>query len=274
MSTDHDRDSKRATPQGRGRRGIRLATAAGAAALALALAPEASAEGWVPTWSGWGRSENPADVATTLEILLLLTILGLAPTLLVMTTAFTRIVIVLSFLRQALATQALPPNNIIIGLSLILTFLVMTPTIHRIKSEAVMPYLDSEITQAEAFDRAVVPLREFMFSQTREKDLKLFLDLSKTELPDPENVLRSHIPTAVLVPSFVVSELRRSFIMGFALFLPFVIIDLVVSSTLISMGMLVLPPILISLPFKILLFVLVDGWHLLVGSLVHSFQVG
>ncbi len=248
--------------------------AAVALLLVLAAPGSAHAEGWVPTWNGLARSDDPREVATTLQVLLLLTVLTLAPTLIVMTTAFTRIVIVLSFLRQALATQQLPPNNILVGLSLILTFLVMGPTFDRVKDQAVVPYMNSEITQAQAFDRAMVPMREFMFSQTREKDLKLFLDLSKTKLLDREKVLREHIPTGVLVPAFVVSELRRAFIMGFAIFLPFVIIDLVVSCTLISMGMLVLPPILISLPFKILLFVLVDGWHLLIGSLVHSFQVG
>jgi flagellar biosynthetic protein FliP len=186
-----------------------------------------------------------------------------------MMTSFTRIVIVLSFVRRALATQDLPPNQVVIGLSLILTFMVMAPAVKEIKEQALLPYMNAEITQRTAFKRAIEPLRKFMFTQTRTKDLKLFLDITKTPLP--QNPKKSDIPTEVLVPSFVISELRRAFIMGFAIFLPFLIIDLVVASTLISMGMLVLPPILISLPFKILLFVLVDGWHLIVGSIVQSF---
>jgi flagellar biosynthetic protein FliP len=238
------------------------------ALIAGAFAQDAQAQ-YVPTFKSVGRSDNPEDVVTTLEILFLLTILTLAPAILVMMTSFTRIVIVLSFVRRALATQDLPPNQVVIGLSLILTFMVMAPAVKEIKEQALLPYMNAEITQRTAFKRAIEPLRKFMFTQTRTKDLKLFLDITKTPLP--QNPKKSDIPTEVLVPSFVISELRRAFIMGFAIFLPFLIIDLVVASTLISMGMLVLPPILISLPFKILLFVLVDGWHLIVGSIVQSF---
>jgi flagellar biosynthetic protein FliP len=214
------------------------------------------------------------NISTTLEIAFLLTVLSLAPALLVMVTSFTRIVIVLSFVRRALNTQELPPNQVITGLSLILTFMVMTPTFTAIKEDALDPYTSpdktKQIPQSVAFDRAVGHLRQFMFQHARVRDIALFMDATK--MPRKEGGWdRADIPTTVLVPAFVISELRRAFIMGFALFLPFMIIDLVVSATLISMGMLVLPPIFISLPFKILLFVLVDGWHLVIGSLIQSF---
>ncbi|KAF0244343.1 MAG: flagellar biosynthetic protein [Planctomycetota bacterium] len=238
-------------------------------AFLAAAASTSQAQGIVPTFHHFDRSEDPEKVVTTLEILVMLTVMALAPSILVLTTAFTRIVIVLSFVRRSLGTQDLPPNNIVIGLSLILTFMVMGPTIREIKANAITPYLDSKITQKQAFHEAVEPMRKFMFAQARRKDVKLFLDITKT--PVPQQVKNADIPTEILVPAFVISELRRAFIMGFAIFLPFLVIDLVVSTTLISMGMLVLPPVLISLPFKILLFILVDGWHLTVGSLVKSF---
>lgn len=219
-------------------------------------------------------AKKPEKVTTTIEILFLLTILTLAPSLLVMVTSFTRIVIVLSFVRRALATQELPPNQIIVGLSLILTFMVMAPTFRLIKRDALDPYTTSDkakqITQKEAIQRTVEHMRAFMFRYARVKDLNLFMTI--TEQPRKEGGwTEADVPTEVLVPAFVISELRRAFIMGFALFLPFMIIDMVVAATLISMGMLVLPPVLISLPFKILLFILVDGWHLVIGSLVQSF---
>jgi flagellar biosynthetic protein FliP len=226
----------------------------------------------VPYFDGIRQAENPQEVATVLEILILLTVLTLVPSFLVLTTAFTRIVIVLGFLRRALATQTLPPNQVIIGLSLILTFFVMYPTFSRIKDQALVPYMDEEITQKEMFLRSEGHMREFMFVHTRKKDVKLFLELTDFKIDKPPGeVLKSDIGTHILVPAFVLSELRRAFEMGFALFLPFLVIDLVVAAILISMGMLVLPPILISLPFKILLFVLVDGWYLVVGSLMRSF---
>ncbi len=232
-------------------------------------------DGLVPTQEFFKREDNPQKVVTTLELFFLFTILSLAPAIVVMLTSFTRIVIVLSFVRRALATQELPPNQVITGLSLILTFMVMSPTLNNIKKDALDPYMSTEpskaISQDTAFRKALGHLRTFMFGQTRLKDIKLFLDIQKT--PPKEEIRQEDVPTSVLVPAFVISELRRAFIMGFAIFLPFMIIDMVVASTLISMGMLVLPPILISLPFKILLFILVDGWHLIIGSLVMSFQV-
>ncbi len=220
------------------------------------------------------EATKPEHISTTLEIVFLLTVLSLAPALLVMVTSFTRIVIVLSFVRRAIGTQELPPNQVITGLALILTFMVMAPTFAAVKRDALDPYTSPEpgrqIAQKEAFSRAAGHMRAFMFRHVRVRDLALFMDITKQPRP-PEGWLQDDIPTEVLVPSFVLSELRRAFVMGFALFLPFMIIDLVVSATLISMGMLVLPPIFISLPFKILLFVLVDGWHLVVGSVVQSF---
>ena len=234
--------------------------------------PETAAQA-VPYFEGVRQAESPEEVATVLELLILLTVLSLAPALLVLTTAFTRIVIVLSFITRALSTQNLPPGQVIVGLSLILTFLIMQPTFTEMKDEALVPYLDEEITQKEMFVRAEKPMREFMFQHTRKDDVKLFIDLTDFDPEKPKGeVRRSDIPTYILIPAFVISELTRAFQMGFALFLPFVVIDMVVAATLISMGMLVLPPILISLPFKILLFVLVDGWALIVGSVILSFN--
>jgi flagellar biosynthetic protein FliP len=222
---------------------------------------------------------RPENLSTTLEIAIALTVLSLAPAILVMMTSFTRIVIVLSFVRRALGTQELPPNQVLTGLSLFLTFMVMTPTLTAIKRDALDPYTtpvtSQQISQAIAFQRAEGHLREFMFQQARVQDVRLFMDITRQPRPkDGEKWLQDDVPTTVLIPSFMISELRRAFIMGFALFLPFLVIDLVVSASLLSMGMMVLPPFLISLPFKILLFVLVDGWHLVVGSVVQSFFHG
>jgi flagellar biosynthesis protein FliP len=215
-----------------------------------------------------GRSNSPEDLAVTVQIILLLTFLTLAPALLILVTSFTRIVVVLSLLRHALSTQQIPPNQVIIGLSLFLTFFVMFPVFNEINDQAVKPYMAKQISQREAFDRALVPLRKFMFKQTREKDIALFTRAAK--LPNPSN--EAAVPTRVLIPAFIISELKTAFQMGFMLFIPFLIIDMVVASVLMSMGMLMLPPIMVSLPFKILLFVLVDGWNLLVQSLILSFQ--
>ena len=213
------------------------------------------------------NSDQPKDFGTSLQILFLLTILSLAPAILMMVTSFTRIVVVLSFFRQALGTQQLPTNQIIIGLSLFLTFFVMSPILQKINAEALQPYLGEKITQGEAWNKTIMPLREFMFHQTREKDLALFVHLAHLARPkNPED-----IPTSVLIPSFVISELKTAFQIGFLIYLPFLIVDMVVSSVLLSMGMMMLPPVMISLVFKVLLFVLVDGWNLLVGSLVKSF---
>ncbi|MCL6582431.1 MAG: flagellar type III secretion system pore protein FliP [bacterium] len=212
-------------------------------------------------------SSRPKDVGTSLQILFLLTILSLAPAILMMVTSFTRIVVVLSFFRQALGTQQLPTNQIIIGLSLFLTFFVMSPVLKKINAEALQPYLSQQISQAEAWEKTITPLRGFMFRQTREKDLALFVELAKLKRPrKPDD-----IPTSVLIPSFIISELKTAFQIGFLIYLPFLVVDMVVSSVLLSMGMMMLPPIMISLPFKLIFFVLIDGWNLMVGSLVKSF---
>lgn len=215
-----------------------------------------------------GQADTPQELSTTIQIILLITILTLAPAILVLLTSFTRIVIVLSLLRQALSTQQVPPNQVIIGLSLFLTFFVMRPVFTEINDQAVQPYLNEQITQQEAFNRAVIPIRAFMFRYAREKDIALFVRVSES----PQPATREDVATSVLIPAFVISELRTAFQMGFMLFVPFIIIDMVVASVLMSMGMLMLPPVMVSLPFKILLFVLVDGWHLLVQSLIASFQ--
>lgn len=222
----------------------------------------------VPTVSvGLGKVSNPGDVSTLLQIFFLLTVISLAPALLIMTTSFTRIVVVLSFLKGALGTQQVPSSQIIIGLSLFLTFFIMSPVWEQINTQALQPYKAHTISQEQALQRAVQPLRKFMLSQTREKDLALFVTLSK--LPRPRNV--DDIPTLTVIPAFMISELRTAFQIGFLIYLPFLVVDMVVASVLMSMGMMMLPPVMISMPFKLLLFVLIDGWSLLLGSLVKSF---
>lgn len=216
---------------------------------------------------GVETAETPQEVVGSLQILFLLTVLTLAPAILILMTSFTRVIVVLSFLRSALAIQQMPPNQVLIALALFLTFFIMAPTWQQINNEALQPYLAGEMTQEQALENAMEPLRTFMFKQTREKDLALFVKMAN--LPRPES--RADIPNHVLIPAFAISELKTAFEIGFVIYLPFVIIDLVVASTLMSMGMLMLPPMMISLPFKILLFVLVDGWHLIVQSLVTSF---
>ena len=216
---------------------------------------------------GVDQAKTPQDVAMSIQILLVLTILSLAPAILIMMTAFTRIVIVLAFLRQGLGSQQVPPNQVLIGLSLFLTFFIMQPTFERVDKEALGPYLAGKLTTAEAFKKAEDPMRQFMFKQTREKDLALFVALSKSSRPRTT----ADISTWVLIPAFVIGELKKSFEMGFIIFIPFLIIDMVVASVLMSMGMLMLPPVLISLPFKILLFIMVDGWNLIVRSIALSF---
>jgi len=222
----------------------------------------------LPTISvGVGKVSQPGDVSAILQIFFLMTILSLAPGLLIMTTSFTRTVVVLSFLRNAIGAQQAPSNQIIIGLSMFLTFFIMTPVWQQIDSQALKPYKAGTITQEAAFKLAVAPVRKFMFSQTREKDIALFVSLSKA--PRPRNA--DDVPTMTLIPAFMVSELRTAFQIGFLIYIPFLIVDMVVASVLMSMGMMMLPPVMISLPFKILLFVLVDGWGLMIGSLVKSF---
>lgn len=240
-----------------------------AAAAGLVWVTVASAEP-VPLPSlniGVGTATRPGEIATTIQIFLLLTVLSLAPSLLIMTTSFTRIVVVLSFLRTALGTQQAPSNQIILALSLFLTFFIMTPVWQQINTEAYQPYKAGTLTQEQAFDKAVKPVRKFMLSQTREKDLALFVSLSKQERPKNAD----DIPTLTIVPAFMISELRTAFQIGFLIYIPFIVVDMVVASVLMSMGMMMLPPVMISLPFKILLFVLVDGWGLVMGSLVKSF---
>lgn len=214
-----------------------------------------------------GAAEKPQQVATSLQILALLTVLSLAPAVLVMMTCFTRVVVVLGFARNALATQQIPPNQVLIGLALFVTFFVMGPVWKQVNDSALQPYLAGQIGEEQALEEAVEPVREFMLRQTREKDLALFLNFAGIKTP----VRPETIPLHVLVPAFAISELKTAFQIGFFIFVPFIVIDLVVASTLMSMGMLMLPPMMISLPFKVLLFVMVDGWHLVVRSLVTGF---
>lgn len=216
---------------------------------------------------GVQNAQSPTEVAGTLQILALLTVLSLAPAIMLMMTSFTRTVIVLSFVRSAMGTQQVPPNQVLIGFALFITLFVMMPVFGQINEQAFKPYMEGQINQSTALTRAAVPLREFMLRQTREGDLALFVDLSG--IPQPERA--ADLPMHVIIPAFMVSELKTAFQMGFVIFIPFLVIDMLVASVLMSMGMMMLPPVLISLPFKILLFVLVDGWGLTVESLVKSF---
>ncbi|HAP34570.1 MAG TPA: flagellar biosynthetic protein FliP [Bacteroidetes bacterium] len=215
-----------------------------------------------------GKATKPDDVSMTLQILFLMTILSLAPALLILTTAFTRIIVVLHFLKQAMGTPQMPPPQILLGLAMFLTFFVMAPVWDKVNESALQPYMKNKITVTEAYEKAIIPIKEFMFKQTREEDLALFVKLNKMDKPNNRN----DIPIHVLIPSFAISELRMGFQMGFVLFVPFLIIDMVVASILMAMGMMMLPPAMVSLPFKILLFILVDGWHLVIGSIVSSFH--
>ena len=212
-------------------------------------------------------SDQPGKVAVVLQLLLALTILSLAPSILVMLTSFTRIVVVFSLLRHALGTQQMPANQIIVGLSLFLTFFIMTPIWQKVNTQAIQPYFNEQISAQEALKLGSKPVRDFMLKQTREKDLALFVKVSNTKRPQTP----ADISMPVLIPAFVISELKTAFQIGFLIYLPFLVLDMVVASVLLSMGMMMLPPIMISLPFKLLLFVLVDGWHLIVGSLIQSF---
>ncbi|HTY09858.1 MAG TPA: flagellar type III secretion system pore protein FliP [Bacteroidota bacterium] len=215
-----------------------------------------------------GKATKPEDVSVTLQILLLMTILSLAPAILILTTAFTRIIVVFYFVKQALGTPQMPPAQILVGLAMFLTFFIMAPVWSKVNTAAVQPYLDKKISLNEAYDRGVDPLREFMFKQTREEDLAMFVKMASLQKPNSKN----DVPTYVVVPAFAISELRTGFQIGFIIFIPFLIIDIVVSSILMSMGMMMLPPAMISMPFKILLFILVDGWHLVVSSVMASYQ--
>lgn len=214
------------------------------------------------------NNSSPENVSLSVKLLLLLTVLSLAPSILILMTCFTRIIIVLSFVRTALGTQQMPPNQVFVGLALFLTFFIMTPVFQQVNKEALTPLFKNEINLEEAYDRASVPFKDFMSRYTREKDLDLFLQYSNAKRPKSIE----DIPLTALVPAFAISELKTAFQMGFMLFIPFLVIDMVVSSVLMSMGMMMLPPIMISLPFKILLFVLVDGWHLVIESLLQSYK--
>lgn len=218
-------------------------------------------------------SDGNGEFSSTIQILLVLTLISLAPSLLIMLTSFTRIIIVLHFTRAALNTQTAPPNQVLIGLAVFLTIFIMSPIFNQINEEAIQPFNNGEITQEEALEAGMQPLREFMYGQTQRKDVRLFMDISGEidNVEEPNEFTEDDVPTYVLVPSFIISELRTAFIIGFIIYIPFIIIDMVVASTLMSMGMMMLPPTTISLPFKILLFVLADGWNLVIGSLVKTF---
>lgn len=217
---------------------------------------------------GVAESDKPGDVVVALQVLFLITILALAPSILVMGTSFVRIIIVLSFLRRAIGTQTMPPDQVMVGLALFLTLFIMTPVFTQINDESLQPYLKQEIQFDEAIKKAGVPVRNFMLRQVSENDVALFVKISK--MPPPRNV--DDLPLTVILPAFITSELKMGFIIGFILFIPFLVIDMIVASVLLSMGMMMLPPVMISMPFKIVLFVLVDGWHLIVRQLVTSFN--
>jgi len=215
-----------------------------------------------------GGSADQSKASTAVQLIMMLTVLSLAPAILLMVTSFTRIIIVLSLIRHALSTQTMPPNQILIGLAMFLTFFIMAPTWQKVNVEALQPYYEDRLSGSDAFEAASRPLKEFMLKQTREKDIALFVKIAGGKRPEKP----ADVPLTTLIPAFVISEMKTAFQIGFIIYLPFFVIDMVVSSVLLSMGMMMLPPIMISLPFKLLLFVLVDGWYLIVGSIVQSFK--
>lgn len=242
---------------------------AGVLLLLLCIPESALAAPVIPNVNiGVGTSNNPQDVAVTLQVMALLTILSIAPSILIMTTSFVRIIIVFSFLRNALSTQNMPPNQVVIALALFLSFYIMSPYWGQANENGLQPYLAGQISQEEALGNVVEPMREFMFKQTREADLALFVNLSQAERPESQ----ADVSTFTLIPAYLISELKTGFQIGFMIYIPFIVIDMIVASTLMSMGMMMLPPVMISLPFKILLFIMVDGWHLLIRSLIVSFN--
>ena len=252
---------------------VRVASIAALVALCLTFVPKkvSYAQERIPiprVGISIDEAQEPRDVALSLELLFLLTILTLAPAIIISVTSFTRIAIVFSFIKRALSTQQEPPNQIMMGLAIFLTIFIMAPTIQEVNDVAVRPYFANEINAEQMFLRGMDPIREFMFRQTREKDIALFLRLGDVERPRNQE----EVPTYVLVPAFIISELTTAFKIGILLFIPFIVIDLIVASTLMSMGIIFLPPVLISLPFKIMLFILVDGWHLLTYQVVNSFR--
>ncbi len=219
-----------------------------------------------------GQSNDPSQVSSSLQMIFLLTVLALAPSILVMMTAFTRIIISLHFVRSALGTQQMPPNQVLIGLALFLTLFVMAPTFELVNTEAIQPYSAATITQEVALERGMYPIKDFMLRQTRDIDLKLFADIAKMPPIEEDEDIIAKIPVTILIPAFIISEIRAGFMIGFLIFIPFIVIDMVVASTLMSMGMMMLPPAMIALPFKILLFILVDGWNLVIGQLTQTFR--
>ena len=226
----------------------------------------------VPSVSlNFNTADGSTDMSDSIELLLFFTILSILPSILLMMTCFTRIAIILSFLKQAIGAQQSIPSQVMVGLALFLTFFIMAPVGKESYDNGLKPYFDKQITQEQAIERSMVPIRKFMFKQTRQSDIKLFLELSKDENLKKEQVTLENIPNSVLLPAFTISELKTGFQVGFLLFIPFIVIDMVVSSTLMPMGMMMLPPTTISMPFKILLFIMVDGWDLVIGNLVKSF---
>lgn len=246
---------------------LKIASAAGATLFLTAA--NGAAQNLPKLTVGVDQASSPSDLSATLQIVLLLTVLSLAPAILIMVTSFVRVAVVLSFLRHAIGTQQMPPNQLLVGLALFLTFFIMAPVANKSYDEGIQPYIDGKISGEEAFDKASAPFKKFMMAQTREQDLALFVNIAKLDQPNNAD----DIPIHVLIPAFVISELRTAFQIAFVVFIPFLVIDMVVASVLLSMGMMMLPPIIVSLPFKILLFVLVDGWYLLVKSLVESFRM-
>lgn len=222
----------------------------------------------IPAFNFVKTAQTPSEVNLSLQLVFLMTILAVGPSLLLMTTSFVRIAVVLSFLKQAIGTREVPPSQLVVGLALFLTAFIMMPVWNEINTKALTPYLSGQISQETAFDRAVKPVREFMLRQTREKDIALFVHITNAPRPEkPEDVT-----TSTLIPAFIISELNTAFIIGFVLYVPFLVIDMVVASILMSMGMMMLPPVMVSMPFKLLLFVLVDGWYLVIKSVVESFR--
>ncbi len=214
-----------------------------------------------------GSANSPEDVSTTLQILLLMTILSLAPSILIMTTSYLRLIIVFHFLKTALGTQSMPPSQLLAGIALFVTFFIMAPTFNKINDEALQPLMNGEIKMEEALDKGVEPLREFMLNNVRDEEIALFMNIADMEMPET----RLELPTYILLPAFAISELRAGFIIGFFIFIPFIMVDMIIASILLSMGMMMIPPMMISLPFKILLFILIDGWSLIIGSVIRSF---
>lgn len=214
-----------------------------------------------------GTADSPEDISITLQILLLMTVLSLAPSLMIMTTSYLRIIIVFHFMKSAMGTQQMPPSQLLAGIALFLTFFIMSPTWDQVNEDAVQPLMDGKITMDEAYEKGIEPIRGFMYSQVRDEDLALFIGMADIE--QPQN--KDDLPTLILIPAYVLSELRTGFIIGFFLFVPFIMIDMIIASILLSMGMMMIPPMMIALPFKILLFILVDGWNLIIGSIIRGF---